>query len=119
MQRKALAYLWDVHAAIAEIESFTNGLDKVQYEASSLIKSAVERQLEIIGEALAQLAKTDATVASNIPESRPAIGLRNILIHGYAMVDDAVVWHTVVNDLPTLRSTIEKLLEENKSNGSG
>lgn len=55
---------------------------------------------------------------AQIPERRPAIGLRNVLIHGYAMVDDGLVWCTVANDLPTLRERVVTLLEQEKSGSS-
>ena len=58
-------------------------------------RAVVERQLEIIGEALAQLVKSDAQVAERFSENRRIIALRNIPIHGYSDVDDWLVWDVV------------------------
>ena len=70
-------------------------------------RAAVERQLEIIGEAMAQLAKSDAPVAEGISEYRRIVALRNILIHGYADVDDRLVWDVVKTKLPVLSREVE------------
>lgn len=118
MRREPKAFLWDISTAIDAVLTFTEGFDEDAYRASPLVKSAVERQLEIIGEALSQLAKIDVAMFAQIPERRPAIGLRNVLIHGYAMVDDGLVWRTVAKDLPALRERVVTLLEPEKSGSS-
>jgi uncharacterized protein with HEPN domain len=66
-----------------------------------MLRSAVERQLGIIGEALAQLARTDRNIAARIPELRRVVGFRNVLIHGYDRIDDAGVWRVIKGDLPS------------------
>ena len=68
-----------------------------------MLRSAVERQFEIIGEALGTLARVDATIAARIPELRDIVAFRNILIHGYAILDRARVWRVVEDDLPRCR----------------
>jgi uncharacterized protein with HEPN domain len=75
-----------------------------------LLKSAVERQFEVIGEALSQLAKADQETAALISEYRRIIAFRNILIHGYAQIDDRLVWGVLDSKLPTLLREVEKLL---------
>ena len=77
-----------------------------------MLRAAVERQFEIIGEALAQLAKLDRMVAERISEHSRVIAFRNILIHGYADVDDLLVWDIVQTKLPVLRDEVEALLKE-------
>jgi uncharacterized protein with HEPN domain len=77
-----------------------------------MLRAAVERQFEIIGEALAQLAKRDANLAAHIGEHRRIIAFRNILIHGYADVDNKLVWDIVETKLPVLRREIGVLLSE-------
>ena len=77
-----------------------------------MLRSAVERQFEIIGEALTKLAKADQETAALISEHRRIIAFRNILIHGYAQIDDRLVWGVVESKLPTLSQEMKKLLEE-------
>jgi uncharacterized protein with HEPN domain len=77
-----------------------------------MLRSAVERQFEIIGEALAKLAKIDQETATLISEHRRIIAFRNILIHGYAQIDDRLVWGVLDSKLPALSQEVKKLLEE-------
>jgi uncharacterized protein with HEPN domain len=70
----------------------------------------VERQFEIIGEALNRLVKTTPDTAGQISHHKRVISFRNILIHGYDLVEDAVVWDVVAKDLPLLHSQVAKLL---------
>uniref|UniRef100_A0A831X8P9 DUF86 domain-containing protein n=1 Tax=Thermorudis peleae TaxID=1382356 RepID=A0A831X8P9_9BACT len=93
------------------IASFTAGKTFADYEVDALLRSAVERQFEIIGEALARLARLDETLASRISEYRRIIAFRNILIHGYADVDHHIVWDIIESKLPTLRREVTTLLE--------
>jgi uncharacterized protein with HEPN domain len=73
-------------------------------------RAAVEREFEVIGEALARLAKLDVELAAQISEHERIIAFRNILIHGYAEVDDRLVWDVVETKLPVLRREIDALL---------
>lgn len=73
----------------------------------------MERQLEIIGEALNSLRRVDAETASTFPDLARIIGLRNVLAHGYAIVDDHVVWAAASSRVPELRARIVSLLDEN------
>jgi uncharacterized protein with HEPN domain len=75
-----------------------------------MVRSAVERQFEIIGEALAGLKRVDPETASLIPDLVRIIGFRNVLIHGYAAVDDRLVWGIVEADLQPLREVVNDLL---------
>ncbi len=77
-----------------------------------MLRSAVERQFEIIGEALAQLTKTDVITAAGITDRQRIIGFRNVLINGYSGIRDDAVWEIVSNNLPTLCSEIDALLNE-------
>ncbi len=71
---------------------------------------AVERQFEIIGESLAQLRAVDAETAGSVPESARIVAFRNLLIHGYATVDDNIVWGVVEGSLPQFREALRRLL---------
>ena len=77
-----------------------------------MLRAAVERQFEIIGEAMAQLARVDEAVAPRISGYRRIIAFRNVLIHGYADVDDRLVWDVVETSLPTLVEEIDALASE-------
>jgi uncharacterized protein with HEPN domain len=76
-----------------------------------MARAAVERQFEIIGEALGQLATLEPETAGRIGDHRRIIALRNILVHGYAGVDDMLVWDMVVTRLGDLRRDVGQLLE--------
>ena len=87
-------------------------VDRGELRRRRAAQSAVERQLEIIGEALNRLRKADPEVAQRIPDISRIIGLRNILANGYAVVDDAVVWSAVSERMPALLTVVEDLLDE-------
>lgn len=112
MQRDPRKYLWDGLQAARRLDEFTSGKSFDDYQRDELLKSAVERQLEIIGEALNQLSKIDPDLAAKVPELPRIVAFRNILIHGYAMVDDAIVWQVLTDRLPTLTQVLQKLLAD-------
>ncbi len=112
MRRDPRAYLWDVREAADAIAGFVRGRGFSVYAADLMLRSAVERQLGIIGEALSQLARVDPALAARVPELRRVIAFRNVLIHGYDRIDDAGVWRIVEGDLPPLRARAAALLME-------
>ncbi|ORT96163.1 hypothetical protein UK99_10240, partial [Frankia casuarinae] len=75
-------------------------------------RAAVEREFEIIGEALNQLSKVAPDLAAAIPELPRIVAFRNILIHGYATVDDALVWQVLQEKLPELEQVVRRMLAE-------
>jgi uncharacterized protein with HEPN domain len=111
-QRDPRAFLWDVTEAVHAIEGFIAGLDAQSYAKSAMVNAAVERKFEIIGEALNQLSKLDPALAARIPELSKIVAFRNQLIHGYAAVDDQVVWNITQNSLPHLTVVVKVLLQE-------
>ncbi|RSN13172.1 hypothetical protein DMC63_27895 [Streptomyces sp. WAC 05977] len=76
-----------------------------------MLRSAVERQFEIIGEALNQLSKADRDLAAQVPDLGRIVAFRDILIHGYATVDDALVWQVLTERLPGLVGVLRRLLD--------
>jgi uncharacterized protein with HEPN domain len=104
-------YLWDAPYAAELIHDFARGRSFEDYQSNAMLRSAVERQFEIIGEALNLLSKVDPAVASRIPELGRIVAFRNILIHGYANVDDALVWQVLVDRLPGLQQVLNELLD--------
>lgn len=110
MQRDARCYLWDALKAAEAIQAFLRGKTYEAFIEDNLLRSAVERQLQIIGEALSQLAKVDPQVASNVAELRRIIAFRNILVHGYAAIDYDTVWRLIQDKLPELQTNLTMLL---------
>ena len=112
MAPEARKFLWDALRASDFVAEFTDGRSFEDYAADPMLRSAVERQFEIVGEALAQLGKLDPALAGGIPDLRRIVGFRNILAHGYSAVDDRVVWGVVEGNLPSLRACLRGLLGE-------
>lgn len=112
MRRDPRKYLWDARRAADLILEFTAGADRARYRDDLLLRSAVERQFEIIGEALHQLSRHDRELARLIPELPHIVAFRNRLIHGYSVIDHDVVWNTANTDLPALRERLDELLAE-------
>lgn len=110
MQRDPRTYLWDAQRAVELLRRFSDGKTLTDYQADAMLRSAVERQFEIVGEALNQLSKVDKPLAAQIPELGRIVAFRNILIHGYANVDDTLVWQVVTDKLPELESVLQMLL---------
>ncbi len=111
MRLEARKYQFDIQRAVALLMEFTAGKNFADYMREAMRRAAVEREFAIIGEALTQLAKSDAQVAAGISEYRRIIAFRNILIHGYADVDDQLVWGMVETKLPLLAQEVEALLK--------
>ena len=112
MVRDPRALLWDARASGDAIERFLSGKDFDDYLTDEMLRSAVERQFEILGEALAQLSKADPKLVARIPDASNAIGFRNVLFHGYAKVDSVIVWQAATQSLPKLQSAVDALLKE-------
>ena len=110
MRLEAKKYLLDIQQAAALASEFVAGRTFADYQATAMLRAAVERQCEIIGEALAKLAKVDEPVAARISEYRRIIAFRNILIHGYAELDHRLVWDVVTTKVPTLTDEVSALL---------
>lgn len=109
MHFKANKYLFDIAAATKRIDKFCNGKSFVHCSNDDQLRSAVERQFEIIGKALNQLTKVDVATANQITDYRHIIAFRNILIHGYADVDDRLVGDLIQTRLPKLKQEIASL----------
>jgi len=112
MRLESKKYLFDIKQAAVLLADFTRGKSFADFQGDPMLRSAVERQFEIIGEALTKLAKVDQETAALISEHRRIIAFRNILIHGYAQIDDRLVWGVLDSKLPSLSQEVKKLLEE-------
>jgi uncharacterized protein with HEPN domain len=111
MNEKVKKYLFDALNSIESIDSFIDvKMDFISYQNDKLRRRAVERELEIIGEAINHALKIEPTLI--ISGARNIIGLRNWLIHAYDSVDDALVWNVIEKHLPNLEKELTVLLLE-------
>lgn len=112
MKRDPLVYLWDVRHAANTIFDFVGEQQLPDYLENTMLRSAVERQFEIIGEALNQLNKQAPDIGSKIPFLRNIVDFRNLLIHGYASINHGMVWKTIEDSLPELVKTVDELIKQ-------
>jgi uncharacterized protein with HEPN domain len=110
MSRDPRCFLWDALRATESVQTFLRGKTYEAFVEDDLVRSAVERQLQIIGEALSQLARIDPRIASNVAELRRIIAFRNILVHGYAAINYDTVWRLIEDKLPELQVNLQALL---------
>ena len=112
MDNDIKTWLYDILNAIEEIESFFNGFPKEfgKYQNDLRTKRAVERNVEIIGEALSRILKRDEEIV--ITNSRKIVDTRNRIIHGYDTVSDEVIWGIIIRHLPILKTEIQQLLDQ-------
>jgi uncharacterized protein with HEPN domain len=110
MNEKVLKSLFDIKYAIEEIESFFVGREKrfEEYSYDILLKRAIERDLEIVGEAMSRIMKENPSI--EIHNARRIVGLRNQIIHGYDTVSDENIWGIVIIHLPKLKEEVELLI---------
>ncbi|MFI0489970.1 DUF86 domain-containing protein [Flavobacterium sp.] len=112
MDNTIKTWLYDILGSINEIESYfvdTSKLFEI-YQNDLRTKRAVERNIEIIGEAMSRILKEDNHI--EISNSRKIVDVRNRIIHGYDSVSDDVIWGIVIKNLPVLQKEVEVLLGE-------
>ena len=117
MPRDARAYLADIVESCDAISDAVRGLDLAGYQTDRLIRSSVEREFIIIGEAAAALSRVAPAAFDAITQSRRIVSFRNQLTRAYPNVDDALVWAIVEHDVPVLRTECAVLLERNAAEG--
>lgn len=107
MDNDLKAWFYDILNAIIEIESYFNDKPKdvVKYQNDLKTKRAIQRNVEIIGEAMDRILKRDPEII--ISNSRKIVDTRNRIIHGYDAVSDEIIWGIVIKHLPILRIEIE------------
>ncbi|HKO54735.1 MAG TPA: HepT-like ribonuclease domain-containing protein [Thermoanaerobaculia bacterium] len=111
-QRDRRTLLADVVTACEKIEVFTAGHTFDDYAHDDQLRSAVERQFTIIGEALREAWKLDRSLSAQITGFRSILNFRNVLVHGYSTVFDAAVWDVIHNHLPLLLRDLRPLFTE-------
>jgi len=111
MNEKVLKCLYDIKNSVEEIDSFFVDRHKIfaEYSVDILLKRAIERNLEIIGEAMNRILKEDPEFP--LENAFRIVGLRNQIIHGYDSVSDENIWSIIVNYIPKLKEEIDKLIQ--------
>ncbi len=102
---------FDIDRAGSLIVTFVGRKTRDEFMSDKLLQSAVERQFEIIGEALGKALKFDEKAGTLITGSKRIIAFRNRLIHGYSSISPRVVWDIIQQDLPLLMSDVKRTLE--------
>lgn len=111
MTRNIKKYLYDIFTAIESVEEYVKDIESFEkYRQNKLIRRAVEREIEIIGEAMNRLLKSGQPI--QIDHARRIVDTRNWVIHGYDNVDDMIIWGVINKYLPKLKDDVKKLLSE-------
>lgn len=103
--------LYDIKEAISDIEKFIVDKEYTDYEQSELLQAAVERKFEIIGEALNRIKAIDPEFIENITGYQSIIGFRNVIAHGYDVVECRLVWTAIKNHLPILKKEVSSVID--------
>ena len=109
MSNRVNKYLFDMKMAIESIDEFVADIDLEGYKTNKLIRSAVERQLEIVGESVKRIERTGEPVP--IANAKHIVAFRNILVHEYERLEEETVWMIIKKDVPKLLEEINNLLE--------
>ena len=112
MNNAAKKLLFDVAESARSILLWCTGRTFIDYQTDRQFRRAVEREFEVIGEALGRLERSDTATAERIEDLARIISFRNRIIHGYDTVDDATVWGIIEGHLPALLEQTEALLRE-------
>ncbi len=103
--------LFDIKEAILSIDEHLEGRRIfVEFEANKTKRRAVERELEIIGEAMSRLLKLNPAIPLSF--ARLIVDLRNKVIHAYDSIDETIIWRIVIKDIPVLLLEVNELLNK-------
>jgi len=112
MPPKIPKYLDDIRDAAQFVIDLVQHRTLEDYRSDRVLRQTVERNFEIIGEAMNRIAKLDPATAARIGNYPRIIAFRNVLTHGYDLIEDDRVWSVIQNELPALREQVERLLKE-------
>ena len=114
MDERILKWLFDIKIAIDEINTYfeKEAKDFSKYQRNTMLKRAVERDLEIIGEAINRIITKDSSFLEKISNAKAIIGLRNQVIHVYDSISDEIIWSILINHLPKLKNEIENSIAQ-------
>jgi uncharacterized protein with HEPN domain len=110
MDERTEKWLYDIRIAIDEIDSYFQNIEKdfFQFQKNQMLKRAIERNLEIIGEATNRILLKNPDIQIN--NARKIVNLRNYVIHSYDSLSDENIWAIIINNLPELKKDINKLI---------
>ncbi|MCI5150623.1 MAG: DUF86 domain-containing protein [Candidatus Electrothrix sp. MAN1_4] len=111
MSHDPLVCVEDAVTACELIVQFTLDMEEVEYAADLKTQAAVERQFEIIGEALNRIKGIDPGLLDRIDNWREIIGFRNVIAHGYDVIENEIVWGSVKEDIPVLLAQLQRILD--------
>ena len=114
MDDRILKWVFDIKIAIYEIDSYFENQEKnlLNYRENLMLKRAVERNLEIIGEAMNRIITRDSSFENKITNSKSIISLRNQVIHSYDNISDENIWSILITHLPILKVEIEIIISK-------
>jgi len=112
MQPEIEKYLFDIEEACRAILELAQKSSLAEFRTTRWLRSSIEREFIIIGEALRNAIAVDQALATKITDSRSIIGFRNIVVHGYSTVDRDFVWGFIQTDLPRLVEEVQEYLKE-------
>lgn len=114
MKLELKKHLYDIKESIDSIDHYLNGKrDFNLYQSDKMLRRAVEREFEIIGEAMNRIDKIDPSL--DISSKKQIISMRNRVIHGYDKIDDEIIWGTIIRHLSKLKKEVETFLEYKSS----
>lgn len=104
-------FLYDIWDASVEIDLFLKNISFRKFMNNKLLQAAIERKFEIIGEALNRIKRIDSEFIENFKEHHRIIGFRNIIAHGYDVIDQEMVWAAVKKHLPLLKQEVSEFIK--------
>lgn len=110
MKDEILAHLHDAIQAGRAIKEFISDRSYEEYADDELLRSAVERKFEIMGEAFNRIRRDEPEILAQVRNHRDIVSFRNILVHGYDSIDDRIVWGIMEEDLDNLIEDVDKLI---------
>ena len=112
MRPESYAHVWDALQAVRALRRFTQGVSEEEYLSDLMLSSAVERQFEILGEALNRVRRSDPQTADKIPDIHRIIGMRNIIAREYGSVDGRLVWAAATTHAVALETVLSGFLQD-------
>jgi uncharacterized protein with HEPN domain len=119
MQPKSAKLLSDIQRSCSFIIEQASTRTLADYEQNLLVRSAIERHFEIIGEALIRLTRSAPETVRNVSHAQQIIGFRHRLAHGYDDLDDRIVWEIIQRFVPMLKDEVEHLLRSHSLEAAG